>query len=82
MLYFSLVPEKDVVENNGLKKKKYMLAFYYNIMCVCVFFCMNDVFLLFTIKYKEHSSGDTMKGLDCSLLECIQLPGWVCTKKW
>lgn len=41
---------------------------------------MNDVFLIFAIKYKEHSSGDTMKGLDCSLLECIQLPGWAVQK--
>lgn len=55
-----------------------MLAFYYNLV-LCFVFCMNDVFLLFTIKYKEHSSGDTMKGLDCSLLECIQ-PGWVVQK--
>lgn len=41
-----------------------------------VFFAVTDVFLLFTIKCREHGSGDTIKGLDCWLLECIQLPEW------
>lgn len=50
-----------------------MLACYSHILLFSA--AMNDVFLLFPIKYRRHGSVDTMKGLDCSLLERIQLLG-------
>lgn len=50
-----------------------MLAYYSHILLFSP--AVNDVFLLFPIKYRRHGSIDTMKGLDCSLLERIQLLG-------
>ena len=69
-VFVSIVPYKGLKEK---KKKTCMLAYYSHILLFSP--AMNDVFLLFPIKYRRHGSVDTMKELDCSLLECIQLLG-------